>query len=175
MAEASFYNIPDPTADQTPNKLKRSLEKISPKVSPPDKLIKTDSGRLTEAQSPITAMETIQTDTVDNSPVVESIITALSSPEFIATFEKIIDKCVTKHFGPLASTMEDQAKEIVFLEKKWTNWTKDGSVLARLQGGRVIVIREPCDLLAGNKDGDQQQQKGAVVTQTDPQAGVTPY
>ena len=34
-----------------------------------------------------------------------------------------------------------------------------------------IVIREPCDLLAGNKDGDQQQQKGAVVTQTDPQAG----
>ena len=50
-------------------------------------------------------------------------------------------------------------------------WTKDGRVLARLQGGRVIVIREPCDLLAGNKDGDQQQQKGAVVTQTDPQAG----
>ena len=25
--------------------------------------------------------------------------------------------------------------------------------------------------MAGNKDGDQQQQKGAVVTQTDPQAG----
>ena len=52
-------------------------------------------------------------------------------------------------------------------------WTKDGRVLARLQGGRVIVIREPCDLLAvaGTKDGDQQQQKGAVVTQTDPQAG----
>ena len=25
--------------------------------------------------------------------------------------------------------------------------------------------------LAGNKDGDQQQQKGALVTQIDPQAG----
>ena len=298
MAEATFYNTPGPSADQTPNKLKRSLEKTSPKVSPPDKLIKTDSGGLTEAQSPITAMETIQTDTVDNSPVVESIITALSSPEFMATFEKIIDKCVTKHFGPLASTIQDQAKQIDFLEKKvdklsyelnqsvlkvdeleqydrrnslrlsvntkeedventdeivvnvakklgvdiecsdisrshrvgrpgskprpilvkfvsyrmreklYSNrkkmakntyisedltryrqglfykarheqkkgvfshaWTKDGRVLARLQGGRVIVIREPCDLLAGNKDGDQQQQKGVVVTRIDPQAG----
>ena len=44
-------------------------------------------------------------------------------------------------------------------------------MLARLQGGRVTVIPDPCDLLAGNKDGDQQQQKGAVVTQIDPQAG----
>ena len=105
MAEASLYNTPGPSANQTPNKLKRSLD--TPKDSPPDKLIKTDSGRLTEAQSPITAMETIQTATVDNSPGVESIITALSSPEFMATFEKIIDKCVTKHFGHLASTIQD--------------------------------------------------------------------